>query len=80
MNQYQPKDFKDLQDLSNAHTQFAEKLRESIENSQAYINELERQKRKLIEVASKLADPEMMISTFRARRQDFIDLVTEIEE
>jgi len=79
MNEYQPEDFKGLQDLSNAYTQFADKLKEAIRESQEYINELEKQKRSLIEVASKLADLDMTLSTFHDRRKEFIDLVTEIE-
>ena len=79
MNEYQPEEFKGLQDLSNAHTQFADKLKEAIQESQTYISKLEQQKRLLIEVASKLADLDMTLSTFHDRRKEFIDLITEIE-
>ena len=79
MNEYQPEEFKGLQDLTNIHTQFANKLKEAVANSQEYINELEKQKQELIEVASKLADLDMTLSTFHDRRKEFIDLVTEIE-
>jgi len=79
MNEYQPEEFKDLQKLYNAQIEFADKLGNAIENSQDHIRNLEQEKRKLIEIASKLADPNMTINTFQDRRQEFIDLVTEIE-